>query len=81
MLGNSEVTEEGTIDRELDGITLLFIVGADDGKVEGVEEGSTEGTLDGWIDGYDDGLNVEGRSVPNDGIDDGLNEGCLVVGW
>jgi hypothetical protein len=24
-------------------------------------------------------LNVEGRSVPNDGIDDGLNEGCLVV--
>ena len=44
MLGNSEVTEEGRIDGELDGITLLLVVGADDEKVEGVEVGSTEGT-------------------------------------
>ena len=51
MLGNSEVTEEGTIDVELDGITLLIVVGPDDGKVEGFEEGSTEGIFDGWIDG------------------------------
>jgi len=45
------VTKEGRMDGELDGITLLTVVGADDGKVEGVEEGSTEGTSDGWIDG------------------------------
>jgi len=38
------VTEEGRMDGELDGITLLLVVGADDGKVEGVEVGSTEGT-------------------------------------
>ena len=42
--GDSVVTEEGRMDGELDGITLLFVVGADDGKVEGVEVGSTEGT-------------------------------------
>ena len=67
------------MDGELDGITLLIVVGADDGKVEGVEEGSNEGTFDGWIDGKDDGFLVEGRSVPDDGINDGFNEGCLVV--
>jgi len=49
LLGNSEVTVEGRMDGELDGITLLTVVGADDGKVEGFDEGSTEGTSDGWI--------------------------------
>ena len=69
------------MDGELDGITLLTVVGTDDGKVEDVAEGSNEGTSDGWIDGKDVGFLVEGRYVcPNDGINDGLNEGCLVAG-
>ena len=45
--GDSVVTEEGRMDGELDRITLLLVVGADDGKVEGVEVDSTEGTCDG----------------------------------
>ena len=51
------------MDGELDGITLLIVVGPDDGKVEGVEEGSNEGTFDDWIDGKDVGFLVEGRYV------------------
>jgi len=48
LLGNNAVIKEGRMDGELDGLTLLTVVGADDGKVEGFEEGSTECTLDGW---------------------------------
>ena len=63
--GDSVVIVEGRMDGELDGITLLTVVGADDGKVEGVAEGSTEGTSDGWIDGWDDG-NKDGDAVRSD---------------
>jgi len=49
LLGNNAVIKEGRMDGELDGLTLLTVVGADDGKVEGFDEGSTEGTSDGWI--------------------------------
>ena len=63
--GDSVVIVEGRMDGELDGITLLTLVGEDDGKVEGTAEGSTEGTSDGWIDGWDDG-NKDDDAVGSD---------------